>query len=29
MRMIDHETIVKMVDLYEGEKSFYIILELL
>ncbi|CAD8093862.1 unnamed protein product [Paramecium sonneborni] len=29
MRKIDHETIVKMIDIFEGEKSFYIILELL
>ncbi|CAD8101326.1 unnamed protein product [Paramecium sonneborni] len=28
-RKLDHETIVKMIDIYEGEKSFYIILELL
>ncbi|CAK87484.1 unnamed protein product (macronuclear) [Paramecium tetraurelia] len=29
MRRLDHETIVKMIDIFEGEKSFYIILELL
>ncbi|CAK89861.1 unnamed protein product (macronuclear) [Paramecium tetraurelia] len=29
MRKLDHETIVKMIDIFEGEKSFYIILELL
>ncbi|CAD8083923.1 unnamed protein product [Paramecium primaurelia] len=29
MRRLDHEAIVKMIDVFEGEKSFYIILELL
>lgn len=26
---MDHDSIVKMIDIYEGEKSYYIILELL
>ncbi|CAD8099538.1 unnamed protein product [Paramecium sonneborni] len=29
MRLVEHDSIVKMVDLYEGEKSYYIIMELL
>ncbi|CAD8072086.1 unnamed protein product [Paramecium primaurelia] len=29
MRLVEHNSIVKMVDLYEGEKSYYIIMELL
>ncbi|CAK86608.1 unnamed protein product (macronuclear) [Paramecium tetraurelia] len=29
MKLVDHNSIVKMVDLYEGEKSYYIIMELL
>ncbi|CAD8176978.1 unnamed protein product [Paramecium octaurelia] len=29
MRLIEHDSIVKMVDIYEGDKSYYIIMELL
>ena len=29
MRLVEHDSIVKMVDLYEGEKSYYIMMELL